>query len=104
MIKKENCTSPSLPSNSFRSYEIIIISDVVQTDNGYSFTQNIYNPYEYEEYKLNESGEKDGKIQDLQNKLNTANVIINKLNNDIDTALLGIADVYEQMLSGGITT
>lgn len=104
MIKKVNCTSTNFPSNTFKSYEMVIISDIVQTDDSYTFTQNIYNPYEYEEYKLDESKEKDGKIQDLQNKLNTANEIINKLNNDIDTALLGIADVYEQMLSGGITT
>ena len=83
----ENCTSIKEPNNEFKSYEVIIVSNVSKTENGYLFNKTIYNPLEYEEYKLNALKEKDIKIDDLQNKLNEANGTINNQNQLVNSLI-----------------
>lgn len=81
----ENCTSVNEPRNQFKSYEIIIVSNIIKNENNYSYTQTTYNPLEYEEYKFNNIG-KDTKINELTTK-----------NTDLTNTIDSMADMIFQI-------
>ncbi|NRU52595.1 hypothetical protein [Clostridium beijerinckii] len=104
MLKIENCTSINMPSNIYKSYEVIVISDIVKTDEGYTYTKNFYNPIEYKDIEEQLRQEKDNRISDLEDKNNKLNETINNLSQLTDTYSQTIDLLMFDILPNIVTT
>lgn len=81
---------------------IILESDVINLNNG-----NIINMDGLIDERLFFINKEQWYKEQIKKNKETINIqqnTITKINEDMNTALLGIADVYEQILSGGSTT